>query len=189
MDSPRIEEQVAPALRRTYAVRVAILKPTTNHTEWVRRLFDGVVPLFGAAHHDREVIGFQPEHYHIDWRFASSQAYAAAWKGRWYAEKGAEKALVVDLSDVLRTDVAELTLRRHAPEYPILPSSWQPSLEAAYADKKLLPGMTCPHRGAKLSSCQQADGCVRCPLHGLKWNVATGALVPLFTQVEPRFQP
>ena len=52
-------------------------------------------------------------------------------------------------------------------------------LSAAYRDARLVNGTICPHRGADLRGMKpDADGCVRCPLHSLRWNLKTGRLAP-----------
>lgn len=54
---------------------------------------------------------------------------------------------------------------------------WLPELEDAYENERLLPGRICPHRGGDLSTFRpDPEGCVTCPLHGLKWHVETGTL-------------
>ena len=56
--------------------------------------------------------------------------------------------------------------------------SWFADLEDHYSDKQLKENRICPHRGADLSTfTPDADGCITCPLHGLKWHVETGKLV------------
>lgn len=42
---------------------------------------DGWVPVVGPRHNDVEHLNFDHEHYHVDWRFISSQAFAfATWR-------------------------------------------------------------------------------------------------------------
>ena len=63
------------------------------------------------------------------------------------------------------------------------PGGWLPELEEAYKDEKLLPGAVCPHRLTDLSTFEpDAEGCVTCPLHGLKWHVESGRLVRVATR-------
>ena len=60
--------------------------------------------------------------------------------------------------------------------------SWRAALVAAYRDVELGSAGICQHQGADLATFQpDADSCVTCPLHGLRWNMTTGRLaVPLF---------
>ena len=45
-------------------------------------------------------------------------------------------------------------------------------LSKAYRNARLVNGTICPHRGADLRGIKpDADGCVRCPLHALRWNI------------------
>ncbi|WP_369073969.1 Rieske (2Fe-2S) protein [Hymenobacter sediminis] len=45
--------------------------------------------------------------------------------------------------------------------------------------------MVCPHKGARLSSCKVENGCVTCPLHGLRWDTTTGSLSPVYPTPTP----
>jgi hypothetical protein len=66
--------------------------------------------------------------------------------------------------------------RRVYNEYPDKRAKWLAKLEEAYADATIDERLICPHRGAPLQGLQAVDGCVTCPLHGLKFDCRTGAL-------------
>lgn len=65
--------------------------------------------------------------------------------------------------------------KRKMPHFPRDLVSWLPQLEAAYTGCTM-KNMICPHRGLPLVDCEQKDGVVTCPGHGLRWNIATGKL-------------
>ena len=70
---------------------------------------------------------------------------------------------------------------RHMETFPHLGPLQAPKgfarLSKAYRDARLVNGTICPHRGADLRGIKpDADGCVRCPLHSLRWNMKTGRL-------------
>ena len=59
------------------------------------------------------------------------------------------------------------------PRYPFAPP-WYEKLAASVQDKPLGPRRICPHKGADLSRMPVRDGCVTCPLHGLRFDAETG---------------
>jgi len=67
-------------------------------------------------------------------------------------------------------------------EMPIHPEaelcSWLRNMKLpdAYQDHVLGADMICPHKGASLKGLPVDDGCVVCPLHGLRWNLQTRRL-------------
>ena len=67
------------------------------------------------------------------------------------------------------------------PPYPFDVPPWLPELEHRYrhASAKRQDGsLVCPHKQTPLDNLGTYDGCVECPLHGLRWDADTGALVP-----------
>ena len=76
--------------------------------------------------------------------------------------------------------------RRMSAAYPRYPGAdrvpWLAQLHEAYAEHQLLEGAdgrVCPHRGTSLAGLEpDGEGCVTCPLHGLRWDVGTGRLEP-----------
>lgn len=51
-------------------------------------------------------------------------------------------------------------------------------LAQAFICNRLKPGNVCPHRGIDLTPFARPDGTAICPGHGLRWNLATGELMP-----------
>lgn len=156
---------------------------------------NGWVPVLGPKHADGEYLKFEFEHWHIDWRFVG-------WKAFSYATDNGRKS---PLSRVLTSDTTgphglkELTrspvlrrikCKRAMPEFPVVSQvvdamydshgrRWH-HLERAQAItcNRLKPGNICPHRGIDLTPFIRPDGTVTCPGHGLRWNTATGELLP-----------
>lgn len=145
----------------------------------------GQWPVLGPLHDDIEVIGFEHEHYHYDWRFINTSAweYALHWT-LWESPHGIVMSDRPDLPELAR--VGPVVYRRRKcyrlmPDFPRSPAlkGWLRRLEAAYADATLKPGLICPHRGASLRGLPVDEaGCVVCSLHGLRWDLSTGKLVP-----------
>lgn len=141
-------------------------------------------PVLGPKHEDRDYIGFEPEHYHLDARFLSNRLLRVVEDTR-RGENGVF-AIVIHDDDWAREAKKEPPMvhlgykwrecRRHWPEYP-RQLRWVAELSKAYSDHKLTKAMICPHRGASLAGLELKAGCVTCPLHGLMWNVATGRCV------------
>lgn len=152
---------------------------------------DGEWPVLGPLHEDAEYIGFEPLHWHVDARFLTQRQWRTATFSK-------DRGLGVE--DVFNMPVQKtyedwqhkpmvlivnpapiLKLRKCRRVWPTYPGRvrWRKKLEAAYADCELRPGMVCPHRGAPLEGLEVHDGCVTCPLHGLRWNVTTGRLAPV----------
>ena len=135
-------------------------------------------PVIGPQHDDADIVGFDHQHYHIDYRFVPERLF----KPLGY-QQGAPLMTSVTINPgglpkpVLRRrkmyrvppSVSELLTRRA--------SSWYFKLQDAYADCKLKPGMICPHRGLPLETCPRDADVVTCPGHGLRWHVKTGEMV------------
>lgn len=124
-------------------------------------------PVIGPLHEDREHIKFDREHYHIDARFLSNRQMAV---GDPFNHPLTLDRVVGPVRYVLRK------CHRTWPEYPAHKARFLPYLESAYAGERLKPGLACPHKGAPLQGLEVHDGCVTCPLHGLRWCVETGKL-------------
>lgn len=154
---------------------------------------NGIWPILLPFHEDAEIISFGWDHAHIDRRFLTPRQWECARRNHYYSS--AERS--ADAMPLSRYSTDPQTKRGEARPRPAVewkrrrcyreitphaartvPAHWLPALESAYADCRLKPGLICPHRGAHLGSMPvDADGNVVCPMHGLKWNVATGALV------------
>ncbi len=76
--------------------------------------------------------------------------------------------------------------RRLTAPYPQYPGPdrvpWLPPLHQAFLNAHLIyqdGHPVCPHRQTPLTGLEPGqDGCVTCPLHGLRWNLQTGRLSP-----------
>lgn len=148
-------------------------------------------PVMGSQHEDREHLDFPHQHYHIDWRFVGRPDidwFGAALQGH-TDHDGLAANYGVPLMVGPRINVGGLpkpVLRRRKchrehvlPFHRVARGGWQKSMETAYVGCKLAAGRVCPHRGYDLSrEPVNADGTITCPLHGLRWNAATGELVP-----------
>ena len=164
-------------------------------------------PVIGPAHDDAEIIGFEPKHWHVDFRFLDGPD-----RERTRFATLIPEVFVTPISRVIPdlpgeidcphhdhtqnwVDVDDLPHEgipqesyfrvlesRYRAEYPVYPPMipWLGDLEAAYRDHRLKPGLICPHRGAGLSGIEPVDGIITCPLHGLDWCAETGRLVPLY---------
>lgn len=146
-------------------------------------------PVVGRLHEDSQYISFPWQHYHLDPRFLSARE--AKVTGGPFLMFGAPLQQNEDFNEHLTS--ARVIFRRRQCHRPMPPHPcqddtyesmtgkpvwWLPSLEDAYQDAQLKPGLVCPHRGASLASMPvDDDGCVTCPLHGLRWHVESGRLV------------
>ena len=171
-----------------YRVPCVLTKPN------VWPLFGRVLPVMGPLHEDREIIQFEDDHWHVDWRFASSRKLSRFLCASYYSpEHIAIFARPISLKNVLEREphFRELKCHRVLPEFPLfvgagtpIPVPWMPELERAFAGSRLKGGV-CPHRGIDLSTMRaNAEGIVVCPGHGLAWNRATGELHPRATRAE-----
>lgn len=158
---------------------------------------DDIWPIIGPMHEDKEYIGFEYLHYHLDYRFFTQDQWQFI--QRWTSNKIEKYGIGILLSEVIGEtsigyqsnplDLKRYTLpkpimrrRKYQREMPVFSHlseiKWLQDLEDAYADKALLPSLICPHRGASLQGLPiDENGCVTCPLHQLRWNVKTGKLV------------
>lgn len=156
--------------------------PTVRGPLWERV---GDWPVLGSMHEDRDIIGFDWPHYHYDFRFFDARAWSYVMRWCEYeAPNGAVMSYRPDIPYCLVPGPVVYRRRRCQRLMPEFPrdkalKGWLPRLEAAYADATLKPGLICPHRGASLRGLPVDErGCVVCPLHGLKWDLSTGRLVP-----------
>lgn len=152
-------------------------------------------PVLGPRHDDKEIIGFELVHYHLDLRFVNPADY------RHLCHFGPPHRHVLhDMPVPGQTKPGNFPLGpvvfrwrkyyRETPVFPQLAAEWssQPSypaersapwmnlLEKAYEGHRLGLDLICPHRGASLKNMPVVDGCITCPLHGLQWDAATGEL-------------
>jgi hypothetical protein len=132
-----------------------------------------VTPVIGTVHEDTEIINFPVWHIHPDTRFIQLDSH----------EPKARFGKVVNLTDASNftakyykelQQTARLELRRkkciNAEPLFWPPVEYMQSLQAAYADHRVVNGI-CPHRGISLSCGRLlANGARQCPGHGLAWN-------------------
>ena len=157
-------------------------------------------PVLGPLHEDSEFINYPYQHWHVDYRFLSKKnqsfdAFALPIMHYLVIEPDHGKPVSELESD--RAKWGEAAFSRLAlgdtrwfawrsrkcqaswPDHPSRQTKWIGDMENAYAGSSALRpdgSLVCPHRGAPLDGLRQSDGCVTCPLHGLKWNATTGAL-------------
>lgn len=134
---------------------------------------NAVWPVIGPRHNDKDIIGFKPEHYHLDVRFVPQRVIAATFRADIYLDffKGPLHEVSSPLVNRRRR------LKRQMPEYPMVKMRWHEDLETCFRAHVLGKRMLCPHRGVPLKGQPVRDGIVTCPAHGLQWNVASGRLV------------
>ena len=159
-------------------------------------------PIQGRWHEDSEIIEFPLWHWHIDWRFVSSDERASAGSNsfllpakvitaamiRPVGECGPDVDAVEGPEGSLPGAASALWLRHEirtmAAEGAALwphDTRWMKALEQRYANARLggANGWICPHQGADLETVAGAgQDTVQCPLHGLRWCTRTGKLAP-----------
>ena len=157
-------------------------------------------PIIGPPHSDSEIIRFHPRHWHADFRFLrKSQRQISPLTNHPVFSTPISIVVPETGTGTTRVPVDQLpspvypeesylrimprSFQQHYPGYPFSRKTgnpiWLPQLEAAYRDRTLA-GMTCPHRGASLEGMEpDPEGCVTCPLHGLRWHLGSGRLRPL----------
>lgn len=153
-------------------------------------------PVIGPAHDDGEITGFIGIHAHLDTRFVSMDDLCRIipWVAELAEYTGQTRSAAADVllysgegtppiflpGPVETVDKALECFRSTLDTSPGLERrDWFPKLRASVMNKRLGPGRRCPHQGAPLGSIPVVDGLVRCPLHGLVWNVATGRLASM----------
>jgi hypothetical protein len=164
--------------------------PCIEWRDWdIKKRFgaDGIVPLIGTVHEDRDIIGFKPWHIHVDTRFL-----LLTLKNRYNSDPalalGAPVCLTGDMwgqevfwnKPIPLLHNAKLLMRRKkcVRSQPAAWPSWKftDPLEDAYANHCAANG-TCPHRGLPLSGGREMGNGVRqCSGHGLCWG-ADGRMV------------
>lgn len=151
-----------------------------------------VAPVIGRWHEDAEHIGFPQWHYHRDLRFCPWPLHTArdvsSAAGMVVSHGSDSNGAPIMSDEELPVVYRRRKCLRAMPEYPrggqkigglspcdslpILPRLWE-----AYRGATMR-NMRCPHKGFDLRSCPVKDGVVECPLHGLRWEIATGRLAP-----------
>lgn len=142
-------------------------------------------PILGSWHDDVDVIGFKDKHFHVDARFLNQRQWLAM-ANHVNGEDSVFSTVIID-SEIDPLGSVENRLRkcrrkcrREWPQYPHTRPRWLPKLEQAYRYKKIDSRLVCPHRGTSFQGLKADEaGCVTCPLHGLRFDCATGSLSPL----------
>ena len=173
---------------------------------WHGMLRAHVWPVIGPVHDDADHLDFPQRHWHLDGRFLSdwnwqTVGYHAArvlsgpriqvtgnFAGLPMGWKGCAAIVLLQhpagdhRMDSVPLPPRRLPLRRQPP--PELHRYYDrftfqgrfTALQHAYRNHRLR-GPVCPHRGANLTGQPlDPDGCITCPLHGLRWHVRSGAL-------------
>ncbi|ALC13801.1 hypothetical protein [Sphingopyxis sp. 113P3] len=140
---------------------------------------EGQWPTLGPLHHDREEIGFDPLHFHVDLRFLTARQTKQI--RRWYSPGTAEATVSAAPLNYRGRDVPKkpyLAKRRcRVPGWAYSPPGrplWLDAFDRRFGEvaepRRLADGrLLCPHRKVDLSSFEpDAEGIVTCPLHGLR---------------------
>lgn len=194
MAIPVLAPSTKTEVGKFYMVPCVFVSPP-HRSLWHPR--DGWVPVLGPKHSDKEFLNFEWEHFHIDWRFVGRRNYEDAAGGLSRFAQGrvltsAQGYYKLPDAGTLRRRVC----RRAMPDFPAaggrvanlvdIPGDvgrharpWRHmEVAQAFVCNKLKPGNICPHRGIDLTPFIKEDGTVICPGHGLRWDTATGNLLP-----------
>ncbi len=160
------------------------------------------LPVLGPIHSDREHIKADSQHLHVDYRFLNleirqslddlihdsgdirciNRVYSTTISHVW--PRGHDEPVELDKIHLMEIDPSSwmsVRPRKYQGPYPPYPHgyfSWLHNLSQAYAERTLINGTICPHRGTDLSGIASDDsGVITCPLHGLRWFASTGNIV------------
>ena len=188
---PLPDEPAAGTFYRRPCVRIDW--PTTQ-IQWL--------PILGRVHSDREHIGADFEHVHVDYRFLNMEirqslddlmhdsgdtrcinpVFSTVISHVW--PRGHDEPVELDKIHLMEIDPKSwLSVRPRKYQGPYPPSphgyfSWLHDLSQAYAERTLIKGAICPHRGTDLTGITpDQKGVITCPLHGLRWLASTGKIV------------
>ena len=162
--------------------------PGKNRPSWI--------PVLGPQHSDLEIIRFKHQHFHIDHRFLRKEQQGGEFRKGVnlvfattittvtpQVDSGTTNVSLEDLPDPRYPTESwwRVMRRRFREPYPGYPTNgvvpWIQELHEAYREERLKPGLICPHRGAPLEGLEaDPEGCVTCPLHGLRWHLESGEL-------------
>ncbi len=159
---------------RYYRVPVVEARLGTLLSQW---------PVIGPRHEDAEFINFPDEHYHLDYRFLTLR------QKRFLTRLDGDRSIYTHVLHLPPLNPLGLRLRKCRQVYPQYPGRgprWLKDLSAAFKRHRLGEGLICPHRGASLRGLDVQNGCITCPLHGLKWDLQTRKCVPPDTSSHSR---
>ncbi len=179
MSTPLLQPDTIPEVGSFYLVPCARAMAQSRDGEWRPNLRHpsataankGWVPVIGEVHEDREMIGFQPDHIHVDVRFA--------WLNGEDAWRVMSQPLVardhswdeIHRSEPTRFEFMRRRLRCKRPGQLFPVGVWTPKLEQAHAGCRVGADGLCPHRGIPIAAGEQLpDGSMVCPGHGLRWG-------------------
>lgn len=165
-----------PVVGRFYMVPVIDFRYCSTDGQW---------PTLGPLHHDKGDVGFEPLHFHVDFRFLTARQVRQIAP---YFGRGAEGTVAVAPLNQRGVDIPRKTylakrkcrVSGWAYSVPHRPQ-WMDKFDARYGEVaqplRIKGGrLLCPHRKVDLSSFEpDADGIVTCPLHGLRVCVAAPA--------------
>lgn len=159
-----------PVVGRYYMVPVIDYEYCGRKGQW---------PTLGPLHHDKGDVGFEPVHFHVDFRFLTARQ-ANQLDGLYWGHRAETTVAIFPLSNRTieiprKAYLAKRKCRVAGWKY-LLPSRapWMDKFDARYgkvAEPVRIKGdrLLCPHRKVDLSSFEpDADGIVTCPLHGLR---------------------
>jgi hypothetical protein len=134
----------------------------------------------GEAHVDPELAAGVGRHFHYDFRFLSDDLLRKHSMGNVFAID-----LLKQQGETLQVEYRLRRCRREMPTFPLHVSHYHGRATFAERVEKLCEGKRidpahpiCPHRGIRLDNLPvDADGCVVCPGHGLKFSLRTGEMV------------
>ena len=156
-----------------------------------RKAWKEWIPLIGPPHQDKEIIGFEPWHMHVDSRFQTLSDLAMYLALAQVINLTSMYELHVghaeDIRETARLEMRRMKCRRSDPPmFPDVP--FRKPLESAYAGCRVVNGL-CPHRGIAIACGRRMDdaGARQCPGHGLAWN-ADGTMAPVAVR-DWRMQP
>lgn len=140
-------------------------------------------PIIGPRHADAEIFNFPREHYHVDGRFLTKRErdfagdYAGRYGGHWWVTVAGTPLSYASEPGGNDKPHPPIEWRRRQCLTPIVPhpggiAKGFLELRRAFEGRSVprVDGrLTCPHRGADLSTMQPDDqGIITCPLHGLR---------------------
>lgn len=142
-------------------------------------------PVIGPLHHDAELVGFPYLHFHIDGRFLDRRTWRRL--DFWHDHHDAAMECIAKplsfrwLGELLEHPPVAFHRRlcQRNYQWPERIHGSFPKLHQHFAGtvcKRARGAIVCPHQGVRLTIPTQSDGFVRCPLHGLVIDAASGVV-------------
>lgn len=150
-------------------------------------------PVIGPPHNDKHCLNFEQTHYHLDARFMPGFRFrfgSQFWKSYWWLAAASPvqtrpdrelnpdgfPALVWKKRKCLRLENPRAD---HLLESALKTKGFQ-CLHADYVGRQAKHdgrGWVCPHRSVPLADHAPVDGVIRCPLHFMRIDAATGRVL------------